>query len=175
MRTFVAAALALVLFTAMLPVIALLLLLPMGNADMAGTPENRKTRALAPEQQAGEDRLTPRTRRLRDLVKQQFGVPYGVGCWRADGLIAGGGEHPLGRACDFMLSRGGVMPSAGELARGDAIAAWAQANADRLGVYYIIWKQRIWSPTRAREGWRPMRSRGGITSNHFDHVHISMR
>ncbi|MFI7643422.1 lytic transglycosylase domain-containing protein [Nonomuraea sp. NPDC049400] len=138
-------------------------------ASAGATTKNRQN--FAPEQQGGPDKLTPRTRRIRDLIKQQFGVPYGIGCYRS---LEDGGEHPRGRACDFMLSRGGRMPSAGELARGDAIAAWAQANADALGVLYIIWKQRIWSTDRADEGWRPMNDRGSITENHHDHVHISM-
>ncbi|MEV4117028.1 lytic transglycosylase domain-containing protein [Nonomuraea sp. NPDC049695] len=125
-----------------------------------------------PEQQGGPDMLTPRTRRIRDLIKNQFGVPYGIGCYRSR---EDGGEHPRGRACDFMLSRGGAMPTAGELARGDAIAAWAQAHADSLGVLYVIYKQRIWSSSMAAQGWRPMSDRGSITENHWDHVHISMR
>ncbi|MBB3733770.1 lytic transglycosylase domain-containing protein [Nonomuraea dietziae] len=128
--------------------------------------------AFAPEQQGSGDMLTPRTRRIRDLIKQQFGVPYGIGCYRA---IEDGGEHPRGRACDFMLSTQGRMPSPGELARGDAIAAWAQANADTLGVLYVIWRQRIWNSGMADRGWRPMSDRGSINENHFNHVHISMR
>ncbi|MEV1176625.1 lytic transglycosylase domain-containing protein [Nonomuraea sp. NPDC049784] len=130
---------------------------------------------LPAQQPSGADRITPRMRVVRDQIKQLFRVPYGIGCYRANGGIKGGGEHPLGRACDFMLSKGGVMPSAGEQARGDAIAAWVQANASRLGIYYIIWRRRIWNPSRSREGWRPMADRGSITENHFDHVHVSVR
>ncbi|MEU6720669.1 lytic transglycosylase domain-containing protein [Nonomuraea sp. NPDC046802] len=137
-----------------------------GTAKPANARQN-----VAPEQQDGQDMLTPRTRHMRNLIKQQFGVPFGIGCYRP---IEDGGEHPRGRACDFMLSRGGTMPSAGAQALGDAIAAWAQANANRLGIYYIIWKQRIWNPRYADQGWRPMGDRGTITENHFDHVHISV-
>ncbi|MFI9559350.1 hypothetical protein [Nonomuraea endophytica] len=129
--------------------------------------------AASPEQQNGADMLTPRTRRLHDLIKQQFGVPYGIGCYRP---VEDGGEHPRGRACDFMLSKGGAMPSPSQLARGDAIAAWAQANADSLGALYVIWKQKIWNSGMAGQGWRPMaRREGGHTGNHWDHVHVSMR
>ena len=84
------------------------------------------------------------------------------------------GEHPLGRACDFMLSTGGVMPAASWIQKGYDIAAWAQANASRLGIMYIIYRQRIWDVRMASSGWVPMENRGGITANHYDHVHISV-
>ena len=54
------------------------------------------------------------------------------------------------------------------------IAAWAQANASRLGIMYIIYRQRIWDIRMASSGWVPMEDRGSITANHYDHVHISV-
>jgi hypothetical protein len=54
------------------------------------------------------------------------------------------------------------------------IAAWAQANASRLGIMYIIYRQRIWDVRMASSGWVPMEDRGSITANHYDHVHISV-
>ncbi len=125
-----------------------------------------------PQLPSGPDNITPRMRLVRQLIAQRFGPRFGIGCYRADGGIAGGGEHPLGRACDFMLSGGGSMPSAAETARGNEIAAWAIENAQRLGIMYIIFRQRIW---HVRTGsWRAMSDRGGVTANHYDHVHISM-
>ncbi|MFB9708718.1 coiled-coil domain-containing protein [Streptosporangium sandarakinum] len=125
-----------------------------------------------PQLPSGPDNITPRMRLTRQLVAQRFGPRFGIGCFRVDGGIAGGGEHPLGRACDFMLSGGGAMPSAAETGRGDEIAAWAIKNARRLGIMYIIYRQRIW---QTRTGsWRAMSNRGGVTANHFDHVHISV-
>jgi hypothetical protein len=73
-----------------------------------------------------------------------------------------------------MLSTGGVMPSGSNVRRGYDIAAWAQANASRLGIMYIIYRQRIWDIRMASAGWVPMADRGSITANHFDHVHISV-
>ncbi|WP_433256836.1 coiled-coil domain-containing protein [Streptosporangium sp. CA-135522] len=125
-----------------------------------------------PQLPSGPDNITPRMRLVRQLVAQRFGPRFGIGCYRADGGIAGGGEHPLGRACDFMLSHGGGMPSAAETQRGHQIAAWAIKNARRLGIMYIIFRQRIW---HVRTGtWRTMSDRGGTTANHFDHPHISV-
>lgn len=116
--------------------------------------------------------ITRRMACVRDQIKTQFGVPRGIGCYRKEGGIPGGGEHPLGRACDFMISSG--APDSGEVKLGYDIANWAKANAERLGIDYIIYRQHIWNPTRAAEGWRQMEDRGGLTANHFDHVHISV-
>jgi hypothetical protein len=116
------------------------------------------------------DRITPRMLQVKDLIDQRFGPFIAIGCYRP----GGGGEHPLGRACDFMLSSGGVMPTGSNVQRGYAIAAWAQANALRLGIMYIIYRQRIWDIRMASAGWVPMPDRGSITANHFDHVHISV-
>jgi hypothetical protein len=125
-----------------------------------------------PQLPSGPDNITPRMRLVRQLIAQRFGPQFGIGCYRADGGIQGGGEHPLGRACDFMLSRGGAMPSAAETQRGNEIAAWAIKNAQRLGIMYIIFRQQIW---HVRTGaWKTMSNRGGTTANHYDHPHISV-
>ncbi|WP_188192317.1 coiled-coil domain-containing protein [Nonomuraea sp. SYSU D8015] len=120
----------------------------------------------APELPSGPDNITPRTQLMREQVKKNFPLPFAVGCFRS----GSSGEHPLGRACDFMMSTGGAMPTAANLALGDRIAEWAIKNMDKLGIKYVIWKQRI----NHGSGWRAMGDRGSITENHFDHVHISM-
>ncbi len=118
----------------------------------------------------GGDRITPRMRQVRDEVDRRFGPFPSIGCYRPESS----GEHPLGRACDFMLSTGGVVPSASRVKLGYDVAAWAQANASRLGIMYIIYRQRIWDVRMASSGWVLMADRGSITANHFDHVHISV-
>jgi hypothetical protein len=86
----------------------------------------------------------------------RFGEPtmYGVAG------RAGTSDHPGGKAVDFMVNR----------ATGDALAACALKNKDALGISYVIWEQRI----NFGSGWQPMEDRGGVTANHFDHVHISV-
>ena len=116
------------------------------------------------------DHVTARMREVRDEVDRRFGPFSAIGCYRP----GSDGEHPLGRACDFMLSSGGVMPAAASIQKGYDIAAWAQANASRLGIMYIIYRQRIWDVRMASSGWVPMENRGSITANHYDHVHISV-
>ncbi len=70
-------------------------------------------------------------------------------------------DHGTGHAVDIMCN----------FSEGDAIAAYMQANASRLGIKYIIWKQRIWFPGGS---WRMMADRGSPTQNHMDHVHVSV-
>jgi hypothetical protein len=72
---------------------------------------------------------------------------------------AGTSDHPSGKALDFMVDR----------ATGNALAACALRDQEALGVSYVIWRQRI----NFGSGWKPMEDRGGVTANHFDHVHIS--
>jgi hypothetical protein len=128
-----------------------------------------------PEQEmGGRYNITPRTEQMRELVIEEFGESPengGVGCYRPDGGWVVG-EHPKGRACDFMVNPDGQMPTEEQGERGDAIAQWAMDNAERLGIWYIIWRQRIWYVDNQQ--WRQMNDRGSITENHFDHVHISM-
>ena len=141
-------------------------------ATLAGQ-QQRVKRLLAqfhPQSPTIGDNITPRMREVRDEIDQRFGPFPSIGCYRP----GSDGEHPLGRACDFMLSSGGVMPDASSIQRGYAIAAWAQANASRLGIMYIIYRQRIWDIRMASSGWVPMPDRGSITANHYDHVHISV-
>ena len=116
------------------------------------------------------DNITPRMREVRNEIDSRFGPFSTIGCYRP----GSDGEHPLGRACDFMLSSGGVMPTVANIQKGYDIAAWAQANASRLGIMYIIYRQRIWDVRMASSGWVPMEDRGSITANHYDHVHISV-
>jgi hypothetical protein len=138
------------------------------------TAQRRKVDALMakfrPESPVIGDNITPRMRQVKTEVDRRFGPFVDIGCFRAEAS----GEHPLGRACDFMLSTGGVMPTAAKVQLGSQIAAWAQANASRLGIMYIIYRQRIWDIRMASSGWVPMADRGSITANHFDHVHISV-
>ncbi|PSK96447.1 hypothetical protein CLV63_11141 [Murinocardiopsis flavida] len=129
-----------------------------------------------PAQEMGPpDNLTPRTRQMKEVISEKFGENKkhgGVGCYRPDGGFVVG-EHPKGRACDFMVDNNGQMPSQEQIDHGQEIADWGKKNADRLGIMYIIYRQQIWDVRRGG-GWRDMSDRGSITENHFDHVHISM-
>ncbi|MFF4649036.1 hypothetical protein [Streptomyces sp. NPDC001380] len=127
-----------------------------------------------PEQPTGPDHVTARMRAVRDAVEKEFRLPGGSGCYREDGGIAGGGEHPLGRACDFMLGPAGVRATGNRAELGDRIVRWVREHADDYGIWYVIYRQHIWSSRHPERGWLPMEDRGGVTGNHYDHVHISV-
>ncbi|MFG1700413.1 hypothetical protein [Nonomuraea sp. NPDC049309] len=113
--------------------------------------------------------LTPRMVAVRAEIMANFPMKYGVGCLRPGDP----GEHGKGRACDFMMSRGGTRATGADEAVGDALANWLIKNGARIGVMYIIWKQRYYD-IRSGGGWDPMSDRGGVTANHYDHVHVSV-
>lgn len=118
------------------------------------------------------DGLTPRAAHVRQLVKDTFGV-RDIGGFATDGH-APGSDHYTGRAIDVMLTPLGPANTA----LGWSIATYLQSNAQSLGITYIIWDARIWSPARAAEGWRPYRhpsGRSNATLDHRDHVHVSVR
>jgi hypothetical protein len=118
---------------------------------------------------SGSDGLTARTVTMRNMVLQSFPMPYSYGCLRPGDP----GDHGSGRACDFMMSSNGNVPTEEALERGNRLAQWAITNGNRLGVMYIIWQQRYYD-VRTGAGWKLMSNRGSNTANHIDHVHISM-
>ncbi|MCD0452362.1 hypothetical protein LO762_24685 [Actinocorallia sp. API 0066] len=121
-----------------------------------------------PTPMVGNTGLTARLVALRTAVLDEFGAFPTIGCLRPGDPQ----DHGSGRACDFMESLGGRMPTADRVAHGDAVAAFAIKNAARYGVKYVIWRQRIYD--MRRPGWAAMPNRGSITQNHYDHVHISV-
>lgn len=98
-----------------------------------------------------------------------------IGGWRpADSYP----DHPSGRAIDIMIPDGCSMSQAG-VRLGDTISEFFMKNSDKFNVEYIIWRQRMWNvvrdPKQAPEDWRTMGDRGDCTSNHMDHVHITLK
>ncbi|MES9541296.1 hypothetical protein [Actinomadura sp. NPDC000600] len=141
-----------------------------------GTPRRSLPRVTGRPDGAVGDRspitgnmMTPTMRTALLEIARMFGPFPVIGCYRSTGDPQ---DHGDGRACDFMESTGGRTPSAGAQRHGDQVARYAVANARRLGISYVIWKQHIWNVRGG--GWRPMEDRGSITQNHYDHVHISV-
>lgn len=73
-------------------------------------------------------------------------------------LAAGraGDERPRrGRACDGAFGNAiGTRAVGAALEDGWNATNWLKANAERIGVEYLIWQGRIWSVRRSSEGWR---------------------
>lgn len=126
-----------------------------------------QTCSIRPDPTTGSGCITPR---LLHLIQQAATAGFGKpGCYRIDDH----GEHPKGRACDWMITSGGEA-TGHQKRRGDAMAAWAVANADRLGITYVIWFRMIWTPAK---GWQPYNNPFGSNNPagwHTNHVHISL-
>ncbi|MFW3171008.1 hypothetical protein [Geodermatophilus sp. CPCC 206100] len=86
-----------------------------------------------------------------------------IGGTRASAADPGG--HPSGLAADYMVGTDAGL--------GDAVAQYHIAHWEELGVDYVIWKQRMLSSPGG--AWKAMADRGGVTANHFDHVHVNYR
>jgi hypothetical protein len=113
--------------------------------------------------------LTPRTTHML-YEAQSAGFNRYTACFRNETW----GEHPEGRACDFSVSPNGfenVAASGDNQAYGDQLASWATANAEALGVLYVIWYRQVWFPG---SGWRAYSGYGDPATEHTNHVHVSM-
>ncbi|MFC9976787.1 coiled-coil domain-containing protein [Spirillospora sp. NPDC127200] len=118
---------------------------------------------------AGMGGVTPRMKKVHDILDMEFGPFPMIGCVRTTGDPQ---DHGVGKACDFMVTSGGRVATGSAQTLGDRTAAYAIANASKLGVKYVIWRQRIYD--MRSPGWDSMSDRGGATANHYDHVHISV-
>ncbi len=115
--------------------------------------------SMAPCPYSGESGLTSNAVLVFRSVCHAFPQITSYGGW------SNHGEHASGRAIDIMVS---------DVALGTAIAEFLRAHSSELHLYDILWRQHIWTPVRAGEGWRFMSSRGSTTANHYDHVHVSV-
>jgi len=88
-----------------------------------------------------------------------------VGCKRPSGNKPS--DHYNGTATDMMCSDDLNQATM----CGQEIAEWARDNRAALDLKYVIWGQRIWSPTRdAVKSWAEWRSQsdlGSVTLNHW--------
>lgn len=102
----------------------------------------------------------PNTKPHVQAAAREIGARFGtmnIGGYRNG---ADAQDHGKGLAIDVMTTNG------------QPIAEFAQQNAARLGITYVIWNQAIWDSRNSR-GWEGMEDRGSPTANHKDHVHIS--
>lgn len=108
--------------------------------------------------------VTARTYHMYKEVKKA-GFDRFVGCHRNGGPF----EHPKGRACDWSLQKRGFSDAHNQDMKeyGNNLMAFLVRNADRLGIYYVIWYEKIWFPA---SGWKGYSG----ASTHKDHVHVSM-
>ena len=114
--------------------------------------------------------LTPHTKKMKVALAKKFGITS-FSLFREGDDDGTGHGHNSGMAVDFMVPVNS--------AQGDQLAEYLTKHMDELGVYYIIWKQRFYMPQQNIYGpantWNLMPNRGGVTANHYDHVHVSFK
>ena len=112
--------------------------------------------------------LTDHAKKMKVALAKKFGITS-FSMFRAGDDDGTGHGHGTGMSVDFMVPVGS--------AQGDQLAEYLTKNMNELGVYYIIWKQRFYMPQYNMYGpantWNLMPDRGGVTANHYDHVHVS--
>ena len=112
--------------------------------------------------------LTDHAKKMKVALAKKFGITS-FSMFRAGDDDGTGHGHNTGMSVDFMVPVGS--------AQGDQLAEYLTKNMNELGVYYIIWKQRYYMPQYNIYGpantWNLMPDRGGVTANHYDHVHVS--
>ena len=112
--------------------------------------------------------LTDHAKKMKVALAKKFGITS-FSMFRAGDDDGTGHGHGTGMSVDFMVPVGS--------AQGEQLAEYLTKNMNELGVYYIIWKQRFYMPQFNMYGpantWNLMPDRGGVTANHYDHVHVS--
>ena len=114
--------------------------------------------------------ITPRLLHALQQAKNA-GFTHFVSCYRS----GGSGEHPKGRACDFAADKNGFggVATGSSKDYGNRLANYFINNSSRLAVLYVIWFRRIWLPS---SGWKAYtRGNGDPSSDHTNHVHLSVR
>jgi len=126
----------------------------------------------------------PGTQALADLIKATYGSNQTV--WIPRNCNVGGqSEHKEGRAIDWMTD---VRNPQGR-ANAETFLNWllgpdeygvAYGNAQRLGVMYIGWNDRIWRGYDVDRGWTELKgcftrsTKSADTVCHRNHIHISL-
>jgi len=123
----------------------------------------RNMRFPLPAGVAHEKGLQVETILAARAVSARFPEILDIGGVRADSLK----WHPDGLAIDVMVPNYAAPEGK---ALGDRIVAYALDNAERFDVNHVIFRQEIYS---AGGSHKRMSDRGGITANHYDHVHIA--
>lgn len=93
-------------------------------------------------------------------------------------IRSGSTGHSSGKAVDLMIKN---YKSAAGVAKGDRLAQFLLANRTQLGIYYLIWQDKIWLP---HTGWTEYSTSGKYgaqftgnwtdTTRHMDHIHVEV-
>ena len=134
------------------------------EAEKNGLPEVTAAELADPAMNG----LTDHTKKMKVVLAKKFEITS-FSMFRAGDDDGTGHGHNTGMSVDFMVPAGS--------AKGDEFSEYITKNMKELGVYYVIWKQRFYMPQHniywPANTWNLMPDRGGVTANHYDHVHVS--
>ncbi|TXH20716.1 MAG: hypothetical protein E6R06_21540 [Mycobacterium sp.] len=110
--------------------------------------------------------LNPGASYVRQLIMSMYPQITDIGGYRPpDGY----NEHSSGNAIDVMIPNWDTPEGK---ALGDAVASFALRNAEALGLSWVLWQQRSFSP--GDYTGQQMPDRGDPNQNHLNHVHLFM-
>jgi hypothetical protein len=132
-------------------------------ASAPAPPDARVFQLALPKGIAPEGGLQVKTIWVARAISSMFPEITTIGGYRQDALK----WHPNGLALDVMIPD---HNSEEGIALGNQIAGYALANAERMGVIHVIWRQGFY-PGIGAPSWTA--DYGSETLNHFDHVHIA--
>ncbi|MEO8701543.1 MAG: SH3 domain-containing protein [Kofleriaceae bacterium] len=110
------------------------------------------------------------TREVGDYVKATFTGVSGYGgyaCRRNTANSAQLSVHGTGRAIDIMIP---MKNGDADNAQGDKIANFLVANAEAIGIQFIIWDRNDWGASRSL----PKQRAYGGPIPHKDHLHVEL-
>ena len=140
-------------------------------ASVASTPQYGAPAALVDTTAStatptSNEGLQPQAIKFKEQVINELGLTD-IGGYRPGDPE----DHGKGLAVDVMVPESSAI--------GDQVAQYAIDHMQENGISYIIWKQRFYAPVDNIYGpantWNLMPNRGGVTANHYDHVHVSFK
>lgn len=118
--------------------------------------------------------LQPDARRVLKAIDRRFGDTVS----NIHTIRSGSVGHSAGKAVDLMIRD---YKNRTRIAQGDRIAQFLLDNREQLGVYYLIWQDKIWLPG---SGWNEYSASGKYgtqftnnwndTTKHMDHIHVEV-
>lgn len=131
------------------------------TATPVAQPASTTNAVAAHPENAG---LQPHVAAYKEKVASTYGVNE-FSTYRAGDP----GDHGKGLAVDFIVGTNQAL--------GNKVAQYSTQNMAANNISYVIWQQKFYSNTNSIYGpantWNAMPDRGGVTANHYDHVHVS--
>ncbi|HFV2811233.1 TPA: LysM peptidoglycan-binding domain-containing protein [Streptococcus agalactiae] len=134
---------------------------PVAKVAPVAQPASTTNAVAAHPENAG---LQPHVAAYKEKVASTYGVNE-FSTYRAGDP----GDHGKGLAVDFIVGKNQAL--------GNEVAQYSTQNMAANNISYVIWQQKFYSNTNSIYGpantWNAMPDRGGVTANHYDHVHVS--